>query len=123
MKNLFLYIILALSAIMNAQVFDVEAINNQLESMFTTHFTRVSFDVVDQQSHVEIVFDHGEVKNVNGRLPISEIEIELKRGDSGALFDIAEKITQFIPVRLSNTTKASKGYQLVTGNLPETKSF
>lgn len=103
--------------------FDVEAINQQLVSMFTTNFRRVTFDLINGDDHIEIVFDQGDVKNQSGRLPISEIEIELKKGDPSALFDIADQISQFIAVRLSNTTKASRGYQLVTGNLPETKTY
>ncbi|GBL05130.1 inorganic triphosphatase [Glaciecola sp. KUL10] len=103
--------------------FDVEAINQQLVSMFTTNFRRVTFDLINGDDHIEIVFDQGDVKNQSGRLPISEIEIELKKGDPSALFDIADQISQFIAVRLSNTTKASRGYQLVTGNLPETKNL
>lgn len=103
--------------------FDVDSINRQLVSMFTTNFKRVTYDVVNADDHLEIVFDRGEVKNQNGRLPISEIEIELKSGEPSALFDIADQISQFVSVRLSNITKASRGYQLVTGNLPETKNL
>lgn len=101
--------------------FDVKTVNSKLVSMFTTHFKRTAFDIKDGENHVELVFDIGEVKNTNGSIPICEIEIELQQGMPSYLFDIADKISQIIPVRLSNVTKAARGYQLADNIQLETK--
>ena len=97
--------------------FDVAEVNRQLQIQFSTHFHRVTFDIVDGENHVELVFDSGEVKHSLGSLPIGEIEIELKSGTSSALFDLADEISKVTPVRLSNVTKAARGYQLMNGTV------
>lgn len=96
---------------------DVEEINRQLKVQFSTHFHRVTFDIIDGDNHLELVFDTGEVKHELGSLPIGEIEIELKSGVPTALFDLADEISKVTPVRLSNVTKAARGYQLMNGTI------
>ena len=96
---------------------DVEEINRQLQLQFSTHFHRVNFDIVDGENHIELVFDSGQVKHSMGSLPIGEIEIELKQGSASALFDLADEISKVTPVRLSNVTKAARGYQLMNGTV------
>ncbi|MFQ3249247.1 MAG: triphosphatase [Glaciecola sp.] len=96
---------------------DVEDVNRQLQVQFSTHFHRVTFDIVDGENHIELVFDSGEVKHSLGSLPIGEIEIELKSGLPTALFDLADEISKVTPVRLSNITKAARGYQLMNGTV------
>ena len=102
---------------------NVEEINRQLVVQFSTHFHRVTFDIEEGDNHIELVFDSGAVKRQNESLPISEIEIELKTGAPSALFDLADEISKVTPVRLSNVTKAARGYQLLNGNMPETRSL
>jgi triphosphatase len=103
--------------------FDVKSVNRDIIKLFTTHFTRSQFDIKTEHAHVELVLDMGEVKNDKGSLPIQEIELELKQGSASALFDIAEKIAQHMPVQLSNVTKAARGYQLLKGGRLHAWSF
>jgi len=103
--------------------FDVETVNKQLTGLFTTNFVRVTFDIKQGENHFELVFDQGEVKAAEGSLPINEIEIELVKGAPSALFNLADEISRIIPVRLSNVTKAARGYQLVNGDLPKLKDL
>jgi triphosphatase len=102
---------------------DIEEVNRQLQIQFSTHFHRVTFDIIDGENHLELVFDSGEVKHTLGSLPIGEIEIELKAGIPTALFDLADEISKVTPVRLSNVTKAARGYQLMNGTVAETVSL
>jgi triphosphatase len=100
---------------------DVEEINRQLQVQFSTHFHRVTFDIQQENSHIELVFDSGAVKHQQHRLDIGEIEIELKKGPASSLFDLADEISKVTPVRISNVTKAARGYQLMNGSVPQTK--
>ncbi|MFT6329059.1 MAG: triphosphatase [Bermanella sp.] len=98
---------------------NVQEVNRQLQVQFSTHFNRVTFDIVDGENHIELVFDSGEVKHRMGSLPIGEIEIELKAGKPTALFDLADEISKVTPVRLSNVTKAARGYELMNGSISD----
>jgi len=99
--------------------FDLKAINDQLESLFSTDFERTTFEVTGDNYALEVVFDVGEVKREQESLPICEIELELIRGEPTALFDVAQLLVAHIPCRLSNVTKAARGQQLITGRAPE----
>lgn len=103
--------------------FDFHAINEQLESMFSTHFERTTFDVFAKTYQLEIVFDVGEVKRGQDSLPICEIELELVSGEVTNLFDIAQMLVSCIPCRLSDVTKAARGYQLIHGGELETSTL
>jgi triphosphatase len=95
--------------------FDVQTVNRQIEKLFTTQFQRTQFDIKTDKGLVELVLDIGEVKTDDASIAIHEIELELKQGEPSQLFDIAEGIAKLMPVRLSNTTKAERGYQLIQG--------
>lgn len=44
--------------------------------------------------------------------PISEVELELKAGAPGALFDLALQLQEQVPLRVGNLSKAARGYAL-----------
>lgn len=96
--------------------FDVRTVNDAIVKLFTTEFQRTQFDIRTNKGHLELVLDIGEVKTEQDSLPIQEIELELKQGEASLLFDMAEKIAKIMPIRVSNLTKAGRGYQLVQGN-------
>jgi triphosphatase len=99
--------------------FDVKAVNDKLQGLFSTHFERTTFEISTKDYALELVFDLGEVKREQDSLPICEIELELVRGEPTALFDIAQQLISHLPCRLSNVTKAARGYQLLHGRIPE----
>jgi len=105
------------------QDIDIKAVNDKLQGLFSTHFERTTFDISTDDYSLEIVFDLGEVKKGQDSLPICEIELELVRGDPTALFDIAQQLIKHVPCRLSNVTKAARGYQLLHGRIPEITSL
>ena len=43
------------------------------------------------------------------------MELELKRGDSGALFKLARTLAEQVPIQLSVKSKAERGYALMAG--------
>ncbi|PUA16477.1 CYTH and CHAD domain-containing protein [Glaciimonas sp. PCH181] len=92
----------------------------QLTPLFTTQFQRnVWLLRLPQGDEVELVLDEGQIQygadaNVVADMvtPISEIELELKSGEAANLFAFALELQKTIPLRLSNISKAERGYRL-----------
>ncbi|GAM62621.1 adenylate cyclase [Vibrio ishigakensis] len=66
-------------------------------------------------SQVEVVFDQGEVVAGENTTPICEVELELKSGQTDALFTLARQLSEEGGVRLGNLSKAARGYRLAQG--------
>jgi len=102
---------------------DVDDLQAKIETLFTTHFERriylLKFPGGDI---VELVWDLGEVMSENKRVPICEIELELKKGSTEALFNIAKCIVSLLPTTIGINSKAALGYNLCDG-LPVNKKF
>lgn len=94
---------------------NVDELQSRLAALFATDFVRNTFVLSTQEYSVEVVFDVGEVSREQHSIDICEIELELISGDTLRLFDVAELIVKHIPCRLSNITKAARGYQLIHG--------
>ncbi|GGW79969.1 CYTH domain-containing protein [Alteromonas halophila] len=90
-------------------------LSGQLEQQFSTHFTRTAFDASLNGSRVEIVLDEGIASTDKASSPIHEIELELLEGEVSALYTLADIINAKLDVRLSDTSKAAQGYELLHG--------
>jgi len=100
---------------------DVDELQTKIETLFSTHFERSVYLL--EFSHgdiVELVWDLGEVRSANKSAPICEIELELKKGDTKALFDLAKRIVGLLPTSIGTDSKAARGYHLRDG-LPAKK--
>lgn len=64
---------------------------------------------------VALDIDRGEVRAGDKSEAIAEIEMELVEGDPNAVFELALKLADDVPLHMSSATKASRGYQLRTG--------
>ncbi len=84
--------------------------------VFTTVFRR-SRALIEPSSgnRIEVTLDRGEIAAGGRRLPICEIELELKSGETRALFRLAKELAAELPVRLQNDSKAERGYRLAAG--------
>ncbi len=94
----------------------VAALQKALQPLFSTTFTREKWVITYQQSEIELGLDQGEV--VAGELsePLSEIELELKKGNTGDLLALAALIGQNGGLRQGGLSKAARGYHLAKGN-------
>ncbi|WP_297481897.1 inorganic triphosphatase [uncultured Photobacterium sp.] len=93
--------------------FDVVAIQQQIQPLFSTDFTRQQWLVaMPDGSQIELAFDHGEVSVDDKRSPICEVELELKSGQTDALFTLARELCVDGGMRLGNLSKAARGYRL-----------
>ncbi|MFC3122177.1 CYTH domain-containing protein [Agaribacter flavus] len=101
----------------------IAELGQSVERVFTTNFTRYEFDIVLDNGRVELVYDVGCVETENDKVDINELELELKEGQASILFELAEIISAHLPIRISNTTKAARGYRLVNGQFPNIKAL
>lgn len=96
-----------------------------LVALFRTDFTRTVWTWQTNQADIEIALDQGEIvaradSNVRGdirgnmrRAPISEIELELKRGAADALHALVAQLIAHIPgLARDDVSKAQRGYEL-----------
>jgi triphosphatase len=85
---------------------------------FTTTVRRTTRLWTRDGTTIEIAVDRGNVSDGDGHSdPICELELELKAGDPGALYDLARALFAIAPVRLSLTSKSERGYRLIRPGL------
>jgi triphosphatase len=95
---------------------DVDDLQTKIKTLFTTHFERKIYLL--EFSHgdiVELVWDIGEVKSGDESVPICEIELELKKGTTKVLFNLAKQIVSLLPTSIGTNSKAARGYNLLDG--------
>lgn len=83
-----------------------------LQPIFRVKVQRSTWNLRDGDGCVELVLDEGSVQRDDRKVPVSEIELELKEGEPGRLYDIALRLLDGVPLRLSNVSKAQRGYAL-----------
>lgn len=69
-------------------------------------------------SHVELAFDEGTIAAAGDRIPVSEIELELKSGSTAAIFRLALALHEQAPLRVEWRSKSDRGYALADGGPP-----
>jgi triphosphatase len=96
--------------------------DEELRPVFTTTVTRTVIEISpDPSARIEAAIDEGEIRTSKGVVPISEIELELKKGDPRMLFDIALQLLEIAPIRIQTRSKAEGGYRLLEpdGMMPQ----
>lgn len=90
-----------------------------LEAQFETRVSRQTRHLASGGAEIEAAFDDGLVVLPDGRnLALCEIELELKSGDAGSLYDLARAAVDALPLTLDVTSKSEKGFQLKSGKPP-----
>ncbi len=93
--------------------FDVDLAQQQIKPLFSTDFTRQQWLVaMPDGSQIELAYDHGDVHTNGKSSPICEVELELKSGQTDALFTLARELCADGGMRLGNLSKAARGYRL-----------
>ncbi|GAA0586422.1 CHAD domain-containing protein [Caenispirillum bisanense] len=92
---------------------------DELRPLFVTEFKRTTYTLGNGTWEVALTFDRGAVTADGGSQPISEIELELVRGDPAHLFEIARALHEAAPLRLSTRSKSERGYALLGGGLEQ----
>jgi inorganic triphosphatase YgiF len=86
-----------------------------LKPVFETQVHRTVVPLNGGASRIELTLDRGEVRLGRKSAPISEVELELKRGRPADLFAVARKLADVVPTRFEMRSKADRGYALVGG--------
>jgi len=85
--------------------------------MFTTEFERrLALVEPAAGSSIEVCVDEGAIVAGRRRLPICELELELKKGELAPLFDLARQLAAVPGVHIETASKAQRGYKLATGS-------
>jgi inorganic triphosphatase YgiF len=87
----------------------------RLRPLFLVTVDRSSGLVRERGSEIELSLDLGEVESEGATAPLKELELELKRGRPKRLFELAERLFEAAPLRLSARSKAEAGYELIEG--------
>ncbi|MEY4474618.1 MAG: hypothetical protein RL248_385 [Pseudomonadota bacterium] len=96
----------------------VEALQAELQPLFRTDFTREKWVITYRESEIELALDQGAIGAGELSEPLSEIELELKRGNQIDLLALAAELAPIGGLRQSNQSKAARGYYLAQGNPP-----
>lgn len=86
-----------------------------LRPVFATRFRRSAYLLSNGAWEIELTLDSGEVDTGSAQTPISEAELELKRGQPADLYTVARQLAADVPVRVALGSKADRGYRLATG--------
>ena len=89
-----------------------------LEQKFETQIKRRLRCLNLERSLIEVAFDEGFVVAGDRRQPLTEIELELKAGEEIALYDLAVRLADALPVRLDIMSKAERGFLLTADHHP-----
>ena len=89
-----------------------KSLADALQPIFQVKVQRTTWNLRDGDSRIELVLDEGSVQREDQKVPVSEIELELKEGEPARLYAVALKLLDSVPLRLSNVSKAQRGYAL-----------
>jgi inorganic triphosphatase YgiF len=88
-------------------------LTQRLVPIFGSEVRRTVWNLrLPQGAAVELALDQGELRHGDRRAPINEVELELKAGSAGALFDLALQLQEQVPLRIGGLSKSARGYAL-----------
>ena len=91
---------------------DAEA--SQLVPIFRNHTRRTTWALRwPDGDEVECALDAGRIESGSGNTEIAELELEIKHGSSAHLFELALALHADIPLRMSNDSKAARGFAML----------
>jgi triphosphatase len=86
-----------------------------LEPQFETIVTRTTRQLHCDKGDLELALDEGVVRAGAAEGRLCEAELELKAGSPACLLETAAALFSAEPIRLADTTKADRGYELALG--------
>jgi inorganic triphosphatase YgiF len=86
-----------------------------LGPVFETIVTRTTRRLHSPKGEIELALDQGVVRSGKAEEALCEAELELKSGTPDCLLEVATKLFSAEPVRLAQSSKAERGYDLALG--------
>jgi triphosphatase len=94
----------------------VKAIEGRLFPVFVTDIRRTTRLLhLEDNTVVEAAFDEGTIKAGPASEVVSELELELKEGYLGPMYQLAAKLQLLAPMWISTESKSARGWHLLTG--------
>jgi triphosphatase len=90
-------------------------VRRALKPIFETRVRRTVYPISYDDSDIELSLDEGRIEAGRRTSSLYEVELELKHGQSPALFRLAHQLAEQVPATLSVKSKADRGYELLTG--------
>ena len=94
-------------------IFADDSVRDALEPVFESRIERTAYHLDLNGTDIIMAVDEGRIVAADLSCPISEIELELKRGNPIELFKIARDINEIVPAQLDVKSKAERGYELI----------
>jgi len=89
----------------------------RLAPVFTTEVNRARrLLALESGARVEASVDRGVIRSGNRSVPVAELELELKSGDPGQLYALAQQLARDVPLSLEDRSKAERGIALFRGH-------
>ncbi len=99
--------------------FNNNSLRDALVPLFSTDIRRTTWYLTFKTNDkIELVLDVGELIADVNREPICEIELELKNGNKGRLFELALALQAHFPLWIENISKAQRAYAYFRSQAP-----
>ena len=89
-----------------------------LVPVFSTLVTRQAIPLSLKGTKLELAFDQGVITAGGWKRPISEIEIELQKGEAARLYELALALLDLATLRWSTASRFERGHALARGTPP-----
>ncbi|CAG0989361.1 Inorganic triphosphatase [Methylophilaceae bacterium] len=94
------------------RIFADQTLRDALQPIFLTDVQRTEWQLAyEDGTEIEVALDLGKLEAGDRSEPIREVELELKKGETGRLFELAALLQQSIPLHIENISKAERGYR------------
>jgi len=85
----------------------------QLKPLFETRVRRTVYPIDDDKNAIALAVDQGTIDTGRRSVPLCEIELELERGTSTRLFDVARELAEALSARIGVKSKSERGYEII----------
>jgi triphosphatase len=94
-----------------------------LSAVFVTKVRRRTQRLELSGAVVEVAFDEGSIEAGERCERLTEIELELKAGDAGAMYDLGMQLLEIAPLKIGTLSKSDRGYDLAFDTMKATKAM
>src|SRR6516165_5469114 len=85
----------------------------RLKPLFETRVRRTVYPIGDDKNAIELAVDQGTIDTGMRSVPLCEIELELERGTSTQLFEVARELAEALSARIGVKSKSERGYEII----------
>jgi len=89
-----------------------------VQPAFTTAYRRLTWEVKQAESLIEVALDQGKITAGLREAPISEVELELKSGKQEDVLALAIMLSEKAPLSTLVETKSGRGARMARGRAP-----